>query len=263
MQTAINRNEALQNTAVYWEEEVWSYPTYAIRTSEEQVCSVHLRNQHWYLSNWDDKWMYFTLGLPLPDVDSHNGSTQGRAPHEYKDIPIFAEYHTSTGSEEEDPTNEQIRRSPINLSPAIQMISTAPRPTTTKNLIPTMSITMAITTQVQSSTTPGGAGPSGGGGGPLGGGGGAPGGGGGAPGGGGGGNPTEPTIGDGKPMGTLPTIFEGDHSKAESFLQEFSTYLLVNYDVPALTSFIKWIASPSLASKDQRSINGPSNSSNG
>ena len=29
-QTAINQNEALQNTAVYWEEEVWSYPTYAI-----------------------------------------------------------------------------------------------------------------------------------------------------------------------------------------------------------------------------------------
>ena len=107
-----------------------------------------------------------------------------------------------------------------------------------------MSIAMAITTQVQSSTTPGGAGPSGGGG-PPGGGGGAPGGGGGAPGGGGGGgggNPAQPTIGDGKPMGVLPTIFEGDHSKAESFLREFSTYLLVNYDVPALTSFIKRIA---------------------
>ena len=53
--------------------------------------------------------MYFTLGLPLPDVDSHNRSAQGRAPHEYKDIPIFAEYHTSLGSEEEDPIDEQIR----------------------------------------------------------------------------------------------------------------------------------------------------------
>ena len=104
-----------------------------------------------------------------------------------------------------------------------------------------MSIAMAITTQVQSSTAPGGAGPSGGGG-PPGGGGGMPGGGGGAPGGGGGGNPAQPTIGDGKPMGALPTIFEGDHSKAESFLREFSTYLLVNYDVPALASFIKRIA---------------------
>ena len=29
-QTAINRNEALQNTVVYWEEEVWLYPSYAI-----------------------------------------------------------------------------------------------------------------------------------------------------------------------------------------------------------------------------------------
>ena len=107
-QTVINQNEALQNTAVYWEEEVWYYPTYAIQTSEEQVCSVHLRNQHWYLSNWDNEGTYFTLGLPLPDVDSHNGSTQGRAPHEYKDIPIFAEYHMSSGSEEEDPIDEQI-----------------------------------------------------------------------------------------------------------------------------------------------------------
>ena len=103
-----------------------------------------------------------------------------------------------------------------------------------------MLIAMAITTQVQSSTTPGGAGPSGGGG-PPGGGGGAPGGGGGAPGGGGGGNPGQATTGDGKPMGALPTIFKGDRSKAESFLREFSTYLLINYDIPALASFIKRI----------------------
>ena len=37
-------------------------------------------------------------------------------------------------------------------------------------------------------------------------------------------------------------IFEGDCSKAESFLREFSTYLLVNYNVPAPASFIKRIA---------------------
>ena len=187
--------------------------------------------------------MYFTLGLPLPDIDSHNGIEQGKASHEYKDIPIFAKYHTSSGSKEEDPTDEQICQSLINLSSAIQMISTAPCPTTTENYIPTMSITTAITTQVQSGTIPGGAGLSGGGGGgPPGRGGGTPGGGGGTPGGGGGGNPTQPAIGDGKPMGALPTIFEGDHSKAESFLREFSTYLLINYDVPALASFIKRIA---------------------
>ena len=240
-QTVINQNKALQNTAVYWEEEVWSYPTYAIWTSDEQVCSVHLQNQHWYLSNWDDEGMYFTLGLPLPDIDSHNRGMQGRAPHKYKDIPIFTEYHTSSGSEEEDPIDEQIRWSPINLSPAIQAISTAPCPTTTENQTTTMLIATAITTQVQSSTTPGGAGPSGGGG-PPGGGGGAPGGGGGMPSEGGGGNPAQATVGNGKPMGVLPTIFEGDHSKGESFLWEFSTYLLVNYDIPALASFIKRIA---------------------
>ena len=158
------------------------------------------------------------LGLPLPDVDSHNRGMQGRAPHKYKNVPIFAEYHTSSGSEEEDPINEQIQQSLINLSPAIQTISTAPHPTT-KDSIATMSIAMAITTQIQSNTAPGGAGLSGGGrGGPLGGGGGGgpPGGGGGSvP---GGGNTNQQPQGDGKPMGALPTIFEGDHSKAESFL---------------------------------------------
>ena len=70
---------------------------YAIQTSEEQVHSVHLRNQHWYLSNWDDEGTYFTLGLPLPDIDNHNRSISGRAPHEYKDVPIFTEYVTAKG----------------------------------------------------------------------------------------------------------------------------------------------------------------------
>ena len=106
-----------------------------------------------------------------------------------------------------------------------------------------MSITTAITTQVQSCTVPGGAGPSGGGGGgPPGGGGGGPPGGGGGGGILGGGNTNQPAQGDRKSMGALPTIFEGDCSKAESFLWEFSTYLLVNYDIPALASFIKRIA---------------------
>ena len=180
------------------------------------------------------------LGLSLPDIDSHNGIEQGKAPHKYKDIPIFTKYHTSSGSEE-DPTDEQIHWSLINLSSAIQMISTAPHPTTTEDSIATMSIATAITTQVQSSTIPGGAGLSGGGrGGLSGGGGGGPpgGGGGGAP---GGGNVNQPAQGDGKPMGALPMIFEGDCSKAESFLREFSTYLLVNYDIPGLASFIKRI----------------------
>ena len=233
-QAAINCNKVLQNTAVYWEEEVWSYPTYAIRTSEEQVCLVHLRNQHWYLSNWDNEGTYFTLGLPLTDIDGYNGNTQGPATNEYKDVPTFTEYHTSLGSEEEDPTDEQIWRSPISISTAVQVISTAPHPTENISI---MSITMAITTQKQSNIMAGGAGPSGGGiprgsrNPPGGGGGGAPGGG-----------SNQIAQPDGKPMGALPAIFEGDCSKAESFLWEFSTYLLVNHDVLALASYIQRIA---------------------
>ena len=149
------------------------------------------------------------------------------------------EYHTSSGSKEEDPTNKQICQSPINLSTTILMIPIAPHPSEIDNT--NMSITMAITTQLQSNTPAGGAGLSGGG--PPGarGGGGPPGGGGGgAPGGGGqgGGNAQQ----EGKPMGTLLMIFEGDCSKAESFIREFSTYLLVNHDVLALASFIQRIA---------------------
>ena len=59
------------------------------------------------MSNWDDEGMYYTLGIPLPDVDSHNRVTQGRASNKYKDVPTFTKYHTSFGSEE-DPTDEQI-----------------------------------------------------------------------------------------------------------------------------------------------------------
>ena len=119
----------------------------------------------------------------------------------------------------------------------VQTISAAPRPIEDNAI---MSIATAITTQVQSNAAPGGAGLLGGGGGGPPGGGGAPGGGGGgAP---GGGNPNQTAQGDRKPMGALPMIFEGDHLKAESFLREFSTYLLINYDIPALTSFIKRIA---------------------
>ena len=181
--------------------------------------------------------MYFTLGTPLPDIDSYNRVTQGRAPNEYKNIPTFTEYHISSGIRGEDPTNEQIQRSLINLSTTVKILPTAPHPFEEYNT--SMLIATAITTQMQSNTMMGGEGPSGGG--PPGGGGGPPGGGGGTPGGGsqgGGGNAQPIAQPDRKPMGTLPTIFEGDHSKAESFLQEFSTYLLVNHHIPALASFI-------------------------
>ena len=109
-----------------------------------------------------------------------------------------------------------------------------------------MSISTAIMTQIQSNTPAEGAGSSGGG--PPGAGEGPPGGGGGVPGGrvpggsrqGGGGN-AQPAQQEGKPIGTLPMIFKGDHSKAKSFIREFSTYLLVNHDIPALASSIQRI----------------------
>ena len=87
----------------------------------------------------------------------------------------------------------------------------------------------------------GGAGPLGGGppqgrGGPSEGGGGAPGGG--SSGQGGGGNAQPATQQEGKPMGALSIIFERDQLKAKSFVREFSIYLLVNHDIPALASFI-------------------------
>ena len=196
--------------------------------SNKQVCSVHLRNQHWYLSNWDNEGMYFTLGLPLPDIDSHNGSTQGRAPHKYKDVPIFAEYHMSSGSKEEDPINKQIRRSPVNLSATVQAISIAPHPIEERT---NMSITTAITTQVQSSTIPGGTGPSGGG---LsgGGGGGPPAGGGGQP---RGGNNNQVTQGDGKPRACYPPYLKEITQKLRVFSENFpptSSFIMMSQHLP-------------------------------
>ena len=247
-QASINWNQALQNTAIYWEDKIWSYPTYTIQTSEEQVWSVHLRNQHWYLSNWDNEGMYFTLGLSVPDIDSHNGVTQGRAPNKFKDVPIFAEFVTSNKKEEEeDPIDEQIWQSPINLSttsPMIPPTSHSFKATNTDMLIAT-----AIITHLQPSSLAGGTDPLGSRGGPPGGRGGPPGSGGGSPG--NGGNVQAVAQPDEKPIGALPTIFEGDHSKAESFIWELSTYILVNHNVLVLASFIwritialTWIKGP-------------------
>ena len=103
--------------------------------------------------------MYFTLGISLPDIDSHNGVAQGRAPNGYKDTPIFTEYHTSSGSEEEDPINKQICQSLINLSTTVPTIPAAPHPSKADNT--NMLITTAITTQLQSNMPTGGAGLSG------------------------------------------------------------------------------------------------------
>ena len=114
------------------------------------------------------------------------------------------------------------------------MLSTASDPLKTTNA--DMLITIAIMTHLQPSSFSGSTDPSGGRGGPSGGGGGPSSSRGSPPG--GGGNAQAVAQPDRKPMGALPTIFEGDCSKAKSFIQELTTYILVNHDVPALASFI-------------------------
>ena len=109
MQASINLNKALQNTAVYWENKILSYHPYAIRTSEKQVQSVHLRDQQWFLSDWNNEGTSFTLGAHVPDVDKYNGDNQGRAPNKCPDVPIFPDLILSSSSEDkEDPTDKQI-----------------------------------------------------------------------------------------------------------------------------------------------------------
>ena len=85
-----------------------------------------------------------------------------------------------------------------------------------------------------------------------GGGGGGSGGGGGGSGGGGGGPPArQPAAqppapiaiaGDVKNMGQLPFIFDGDRTKADDFIDEVKSYLLLNQDVSGFNSPIKKVA---------------------
>ena len=87
---------------------------------------------------------------------------------------------------------------------------------------------------------------------PGGGGGGGGGSGGGGGGGGGGGPPTrQPAAqppapiaiaGDVKNMGQLPFVFDGDRTKADDFIDEVKSYLLLNQDVSGFNSPIKKVA---------------------
>ena len=84
----VNQENALQNTAVYWEEEVFPFTTYAIRTGGTGIRPVGLRDGHWYTLDWDqEQFPYFQDALP--DIDDFNKQSNGRAPHNYKDIPSF------------------------------------------------------------------------------------------------------------------------------------------------------------------------------
>ena len=223
----VNQENAFQNTVVYWEEEVFPFATYAIRTGGTNIRAVGVWNGHWYTLGWDNaKFPYFHEALP--DINDHNKKTNGRAPNDYEDVPSF--YSAQDEPEETNPPTQDTSGDEA---------AAPPEPSAPEE--PSMSIaaTTITTTYAGGRGGPpdvgGGGGPSGpGGGGPLGG---RP-----PAGGAGGVQPQQANQGDSKPLGALPTIFKGDRAKAESFLHKIKIYFIVNHDVPSLRSFIKRIA---------------------
>src|SRR5580693_928569 len=84
----VNQENTFQNTVVYWEEEVFPFATYTIRTGGTNIRAVGVWNGHWYTLGWDNtKFPYFHKALP--DIDDHNKKTNGRAPNDYEDVPSF------------------------------------------------------------------------------------------------------------------------------------------------------------------------------
>src|SRR5580692_6824050 len=220
----VNQENAFQNTVVYWEEEVFPFATYAIRTGGTNIRAVGVWNGHWYTLGWDDaKFPYFHEALP--DIDDHNKKTNGRAPNDYEDVPSFhstQDEPEETHSPTQNPSGDEAVEQPAQEEPTMSIAATA--------------ITTTYAGGRGGPPDAGGGGPSG-----SGGGGGPPGGG--PPGGGAGGaQPQQANQGDSKPLGALPSIFKGDRTKAESFLCEIKTYFIINHDVPSLRSFIKRIA---------------------
>ena len=138
----------------------------------------------------------------------------------------------------------------------VQTISTASRPIATEEAITNMLIATAITTQVQSSTAPGGAGPSGGG-------------------------PQEeeaehqveeeaeaetprnPPLVMENPWACCPPYLKGITLKLRAFSESSPPISSLTTMSQLSLHSSKELPSPSLASKDQRSIDGPNSSSNG
>jgi hypothetical protein len=247
----VNQENTFQNTVVYWEEEVFPFTTYTIRTGGMNIRPGGVWNGHWYTLEWDnEQFPYFHEALP--DIDDFNKKGNRRAPNDYKDVPSFTSAQVAEESEKEDERLHSEEGEPKEADQQTQSPPTEatapPEPTpheqTTQSEITMSLAATAITTTYGGGRSgppdAGGGGPSG----PGGRGGGPPGGGPpGAPGGGAGGaQPQQANQGDSKPLGALPTIFEGDHTKAESFLCEIKTYFIINHNVPSLRSFIKQIA---------------------
>src|SRR5580692_6314233 len=118
----VNQENTFQNTVVYWEEEVFPFATYAIRTGGTNIRPVGVWNGHWHTLEWDNKqFPYFHEALP--DIDDFNKKSNGRTLNDYEDVPSFTSAQVAEeskkedekpGSEEEEPkeTDQQIRSSP-------------------------------------------------------------------------------------------------------------------------------------------------------
>jgi hypothetical protein len=221
----VNQENTLQNTIIYWEEEVFPFATYTIRTGGTNIRPVGVWNGHWYTLEWDNKqFPYFHEALP--DINNFNKKSNGRAPNDYEDIPSFTatqspppaeqgeEENEKLNSKGEDPeeTDQQICNSPIEVTANPEQTPQV-QPTQTN---PTMSVAAMAITQTYAGRRGGPPDPRGGGPSNPGGGGGGPPGGGppGPPGGGAGGmQPQQANQGDSKLLRALPIILEGDCTK--------------------------------------------------
>src|SRR5580692_1473086 len=104
----VNQENTFQNTVVYWEEEVFPFATYTIRTGGMNIRPVGLWNGHWYTLEWDnEQFPYFHEALP--DIDDFNKKSNRRAPNDYEDVPSFTSAQVAEESEKEDekPASEE------------------------------------------------------------------------------------------------------------------------------------------------------------
>src|SRR5580692_11683035 len=121
----VNQENTFQNTVVYWEEEVFPFATYAIRTGGTNIRPIGVWNGHWYTLEWDNKQFPYFHEV-LPDINNFNKKNNGRAPNDYKDVPSFTSAQVEESekgdekpdSEEEKSkeTDQQVQNSPIEVA---------------------------------------------------------------------------------------------------------------------------------------------------
>src|SRR5580692_8522029 len=97
----VNQENTFQNTVVYWEEEVFPFATYTIRTGGMNIRPVGVWNSHWYTLEWDnEQFPYFHK--VLPDIDDFNKKGNRRVPNDYEDVPSFTSAQVAEESEKGD-----------------------------------------------------------------------------------------------------------------------------------------------------------------